>query len=188
MTVPTHLLTVLTPDKRGIIAGITALLDDIGVRLLALSQTVVHDYFTVLMSIDAPDGTDIAALRDRVHQVVGALAAVMVLPHQPGMALETMGDRYVLTANGPAVNGVVATITALVAERGGNFTDFSSEVAGDQISMVAEIDLPKDIALDQLQIDLQHATADSGLRVRLQHHRLFIATNEIAFRRVGHVA
>jgi predicted amino acid-binding ACT domain protein len=188
MTVPTHLLTVLTPDKRGIIAGITALLDDMGVGLLALSQTVVHDNFTVLMSIDAPDGTDIAALRDHVHRVVGALAAVTVLPHQPGMALETIGDRYVLTANGPAVDGVVATITALVAERGGNFTDFSSEVLGDQISMVAEIDVPKDIALDQLQIDLQHATADSGLQVRLQHHRLFIATNEIAFRRVGHVS
>jgi predicted amino acid-binding ACT domain protein len=57
-------------------------------------------------------------------------------------------------------------------------------VLGDQVSMVAEIDVPKDLALDQLQIDLQHATADAGLQVRLQHHRLFIATNEIAFRRL----
>ena len=40
MTTPTpsHLLTVLTPDQTGIIAGITALLDELEVRLLALSQ------------------------------------------------------------------------------------------------------------------------------------------------------
>ena len=185
MTAPTHLLTVLTPDQRGIIAGITAVLGDMGVHMLALSQTVVHDYFTVLISIAAPDTTDVGTLRDGVHRVVGDLAAVTVVPHQPGSPLETLGDRYVLTANGPTADGVVSTITSLVAQRGGNFTDLSCEVLGDQVSMVAEIDVPKDLALDQLQIDLQHATADAGLQVRLQHHRLFIATNEIAFRRLA---
>jgi predicted amino acid-binding ACT domain protein len=185
MTAPTHLLSVLTPDQRGIIAGITALLDEWGVRLLALSQTVLHDYFTVLISVDAPHTIDVHALRDGVHHVVGELAAVTVVPHQPAPPLETLGDRYVLTANGPDGMGVVSTIASLVAQRGGNFTDLSSEVVGGQISMVAEIDVPKVLALDQLQIDLQHATADAGLQVRLQHHRLFIATNEIAFRRVS---
>lgn len=185
MTAPSHLLTVLTPDQRGIIAGITALLDDMGVRLLALSQTVVHDYFTVLISIAAPPACDIAGLRDGVQRVVGDRAAVTVVPHQPGSSLPALGDRYVLTASGPDVAGAVSTITALVAQRGGNFTDFSSEVADGQITMVAEIDVPADVALDQLQIDLEHAIAGSGLRVRLQHHRLFVATNEIAFRRVS---
>jgi predicted amino acid-binding ACT domain protein len=116
--------------------------------------------------------------------VVGDVAAVTILPHQPGPPLETLGDRYVLTANGPAADGVVSTIANLVAQRGGNFTDLSSEMTGEQISMIAEVDLPKDVALDQLQIDLQHATAAADVRVRLQHHRLFVATNEIAFRRV----
>ncbi|HSK90053.1 MAG TPA: ACT domain-containing protein [Euzebyales bacterium] len=185
MTAPTHLLTVLTPDQRGIIAGITALLDESDVHVLALSQTVVHDYFTVLVSVRAPDGTDVAALRDGVHGVVGDLAAVTVVPHQPGATQEMLGERYVLTATGRAVPGLVHTISSVVAARGGNFTDLTSEVRGEQISIVAEIDLPKDVALDQLQIDLQHATAHAPLQVRLQHHRLFIATNEIAFRRVS---
>lgn len=184
MPAPTHLLSVLTPDRRGIIAGITTLLDSMGVRLLALSQTVLHDYFTVLISVAVPDATDVATVRDGVHRVVGDVAAVTVLPHQPEPPVEIFGDRYVLTANGPATEGVVSTIAGLVAQRGGNFTDLSSEVAGDQISLVAELDLPKDVALDQLQIDLQHATAPAGVQARLQHHRLFIATNEIAFRRV----
>ena len=59
-----------------------------------------------------------------------------------------------------------------------------SRVSDGQLSLVAEIDLPGEVALEQLQIDLEHATVDSGLQVRLQHHRLFEATNEIAFRRL----
>lgn len=184
MTTPTHLLSVLTPDQRGIIAGLTALLDDADVRLLAISQTVVHDYFTVVMSIAAPADAELSALRSRVQRAVGDDAAVTLMPHRPGPLLDDTGERYVLTAVGPEAPGLVHTVTALVAARGGNFVDFSGHVVGQRLSIVAEVDLPKDIALDQLQIDLRHATGHAGLHVRLQHHRLFVATNEIAFRRV----
>ncbi len=94
-------------------------------------------------------------------------------------------DRYILTATGVASTPVIRSLTALVAERGGNFVDFSFQNSPAGVSFVAELDLPIDLALDQLQIDLQHVGADAGLRVRLQHQRLFTATNEIAFRRTG---
>jgi predicted amino acid-binding ACT domain protein len=181
---PTHLLTVLTPDHAGIIAGITALLDELDVRLLALSQTVVHDYFTVLISVDMPRAVETDVLRAKVQAQVGVDASVTIVAHQPGASVASVGERYVLTATGAARAGLVHVITSIVAARCGNFTDWFSEAAGDQISMVAEIDLPQDVALDQLQIDLEHATAHAELRIRLQHHRLFVATNEIAFRRV----
>jgi predicted amino acid-binding ACT domain protein len=185
MTTPSHLLTVLVPDQTGIIAGLTALLDELDVRLLALSQTVVHDWFTVLISADAPSTLDTSVLRDKVQAQIGADAAVTVVAHRDGLSAEVVGDRYVLTATGAAERGLVRTISSIVAARGGNFTDFTSTTDGDHITMVAEIDLPPDVALDQLQIDLQHATAAAGLQIRLQHHRLFVATNEIAFRRSG---
>lgn len=181
---PSHLLTVLTPDQSGIIAGITALLDELDVRLLAVSQTVVHDWFTVLISADVPSTVETDVLRDKVQAQIGAEASVTIVAHRAGAAVDAHGDRYVLTATGAGVPGLVHTVSAMVAARGGNFTDFYSQTDDDRITMVAEVDLPADVALDQLQIDLQHATAHADLRVRLQHHRLFVATNEIAFRRV----
>lgn len=180
---PSHLLTVLTPDQTGIIAGITALLDELDVGLMALSQTVVHDYFTVLMSVDLPAVVDVDVLRDKVQAQTGPEATVTVVAHRQGGSTAATGDRYVLTATGTARAGLVHVISAMVAARGGNFTDFFSQVVDGRVTMVAEIDLPGDIVLDQLQIDLEHATAPA-LRVRLQHHRLFLATNEVAFRRV----
>ncbi len=181
---PTHLLTVLTPDQTGIIAGLTALLDELDVGLLAISETVLHDYFTVLMSVGVPTAVEIDVLRDKVQAQIGADASVTVVAHQPGSSVEMDGERYVLTATGQARPGLVHVISSIVAARGGNFVDLFSNADAEQISMVAEIDLPADVALDQLQIDLEHATSHAALHVRLQHHRLFVATNEIAFRRV----
>ncbi len=185
MTTPTHLLTVHTLDKRGIIAGLSAVLDHAGADLLQLSQTVVRDYFTIIVIAVLPGGCDGAALIERVRGVVSPGAAVELLPYQPAKSPSAPGERYILTASGQAGHGVVHTISSLIAERGGNFTDLDCRVdeAGD-MRILAEIALQREVALDQLQIDLEHAGAEVGLQVRLQHEALFIATNEVAYRRL----
>jgi predicted amino acid-binding ACT domain protein len=184
MATPTHLLTVLTPDRRGIIAGITGVLAKAGARLLELSQTVVRDYFTIIVVIELPAGVPHEDIAGQVQAKLGKSATVTLVAYQPQARPQAAGDSYILTATGKDSPGVVPTLSEVIAQCGGNFTDFSSRVVDGQISMVAEVDLPQDVALDQLQIDLQHAVADAGLQVRLQHHRLFVATNEIAFRRI----
>lgn len=184
MTNPTHILTVLTPDRRGIIAGITAALDEAGAGLIELSQTVVRDYFTILMVLNLPPELAAERVVGAVRAKLASSASVNLVAYSPGPAPVALGERYVLTATGADSAGVEHTIAALIAERGGNFSDFSSRVADNTITIIAEVDLPREVALDQLQIDLAHAGFDAGLQVRLQHHRLFVATNEIAFRRV----
>ena len=186
MPTPSHLLTVLTPDKRGIIAGITAVLDATGGRLLELSQTVVCDYFTIIVAVELSVDADTQTLIAQVEDQVASGASVTVVPYQSQTVTRADDDRYMLTAMGQDSPGLVQTISSIIAQRGGNFTDFSSRVSEAEISMMAEVNLPSDVALDQLQIDLQHATAEAGLQVRLQHQRLFEATNEIVFRRVFH--
>lgn len=185
MIEPTHLLTVHTLDKRGIIAGVTGVLGEHGAHVLELSQTVVRDYFTIVLIVALPADTDTEALTTRVRSVVAEGAAVVVLPYRRATRPPVVdGDRYVLTASGADSAGVIHTISTLIAERGGNFADLDCRVEGEGIRLVAEIELPRDSALDQLQIDLEHAGVEAGLQVRLQHQRLFQATNEVTFRRL----
>jgi predicted amino acid-binding ACT domain protein len=186
MTTPTHLLTVSTPDKSGIIAGITGVLDRHGAELVEISQTVVQDYFTVIVLLCCPRAPDTASITRELTSVVAAGASVTLGEYRPGAPEGKNGEPYILTATGTAGAGVVHTITDLIARRGGNFLDFSARVMDGQIRIVAEVELPPEIALDQLQIDLEHAGADAGLQLRLQHYALFAATNEIAFRRGFH--
>jgi predicted amino acid-binding ACT domain protein len=145
----------------------------------------VSGYFTITLAVAIPTPGKPNALVDSLQQKLGPDAAVTMIPFRQSAAPTASTDRYILTATGEASTAVIRSLTALVAERGGNFVDFSFQNSPAGVSFVAELDLPTALALNQLQIDLQHVGADAGLRVRLQHQRLFTATNEIAFRRVG---
>ena len=51
------IVTVIGKDRVGIIADVTALLAQYGVNVLDISQTVLQEYFTMIMLVDAPQST-----------------------------------------------------------------------------------------------------------------------------------
>ena len=46
------IVTVTGKDKTGIIAGVSAVLSECGVNILDISQTVLQDYFAMIMLVD----------------------------------------------------------------------------------------------------------------------------------------
>ena len=46
------IVTVTGRDKTGIIAGVSAALSEYGVNILDISQTVLQDYFAMIMLVD----------------------------------------------------------------------------------------------------------------------------------------
>ena len=51
------IVTVIGQDHVGIIADVTALLAQYGVNVLDISQTVLQEYFTMIMLVDASQCT-----------------------------------------------------------------------------------------------------------------------------------
>ena len=51
------IVTVVGKDRVGIIADVTALLAQYGVNVLDISQTVLQEYFTMIMLVDAAQCT-----------------------------------------------------------------------------------------------------------------------------------
>ena len=51
------IVTVIGKDHVGIIADVTALLAQYGVNVLDISQTVLQEYFTMIMFVDASQCT-----------------------------------------------------------------------------------------------------------------------------------
>ena len=51
------IVTVIGKDRVGIIADVTALLAQYGVTVLDISQTVLQEYFTMIMLVDAAQCT-----------------------------------------------------------------------------------------------------------------------------------
>ncbi len=57
-------LTVLGPDRVGIIADVSTRLASYKVNILDITQTILHDYFSMVMFIDLTESTiDIAGLQ-----------------------------------------------------------------------------------------------------------------------------
>ena len=56
------IVTVIGKDRVGIIADVCSLLASNSVNILDISQTVMCDYFTMIMLVEAPEGTDFSAL------------------------------------------------------------------------------------------------------------------------------
>ena len=51
------IVTVIGKDRVGIIADVTALLAQYGLNVLDISQTVLQEYFTMIMLVDAAQCT-----------------------------------------------------------------------------------------------------------------------------------
>lgn len=51
------IITVIGKDKVGIIAAISAILADSNVNVLDISQTIMQDFFTMIMLVDISDST-----------------------------------------------------------------------------------------------------------------------------------
>ena len=51
------IVTVIGKDQVGIIAAVCALLSEKNVNVLDISQTILQDYFTMIMLVDVADST-----------------------------------------------------------------------------------------------------------------------------------
>jgi ACT domain-containing protein len=64
------IVTVSGKDKTGIIAGVSAALSKRGVNILDISQTVLQDYFAMIMLVDLEGCTEsFTALSDELTSV-----------------------------------------------------------------------------------------------------------------------
>ena len=52
------IITVIGKDRKGIIAGVSTELANAGINILDISQTIMQDYFVMIMLVDLTNATD----------------------------------------------------------------------------------------------------------------------------------
>lgn len=72
------IVTVIGKDHVGIIADVTALLAQYGVNVLDISQTVLQEYFTMIMLVDASQCTVPFADLARALDEAGAQCSLQI--------------------------------------------------------------------------------------------------------------
>ncbi|KXK59463.1 amino acid-binding protein [Micromonospora fluostatini] len=158
-------ITVIGRDRPGIVADVAEGLARLGANLTDSTMTRLRGHFAMTLICVGPTAAEAeAALAPLAAD--GQLLATVRAVTPDGEAVPA-GEPYVLAVHGADRMGIVAALTRLLADVGGNVTDLSTRLAGSLYVVVAEVDLPPGTA-DELAGRLTRTAADLGVEATLR--------------------
>ena len=76
------ILTVVGKDKVGIIAGVSQKLAELNINILDVSQTIMQDYFTMMMMLQMQPEADLEAIKQALSQVENTLGVKISIQNE----------------------------------------------------------------------------------------------------------
>ena len=178
-----YVISIMTRDRKGIVADVTGAIRDLGGNLADLSQTVVCGYFTMIVVASFPDAVTESSLRSTLRGLdrqdpfeVGIKRPAQPLQPEPAAYSE---DHFVLTAVGADKMGLVAAVSAYLRDHAINIDDLSTLVRDGVYTMILAIELPPACNVRAFKAAMREAMSKMGIALEIQHHDIFRATNEV---------
>ena len=155
-------ITVIGPDRTGIVADVAEALAGVGANLTDSTMTRLRGHFAMTL-ICTGAGVEAAALA--LEPLDGVTTTVREVSHADAGAA---GEPWVVSVHGADRLGIVAAVTRVVAAEGGNITDLSTRLAGTLYVLIAELDLPAGTDVDMVSQRLDGVARALGVDVALR--------------------
>ena len=178
------IISVMSKDRPGIIADVTGAIYELEGDLADLNQSVLCGYLTMILiatfnSSITPE--DVLAKLSHTKSEIKFDAVVKKIETPIEILKARIPEKtYILTAQGKNKSGLVYGISSFCYERDINIMDLVTTLAGDQYTMILQLDLSHIASIKDVRDDLAEYASKTGLRVVLQHNDIFRVTNEIA--------
>ncbi|MFC0627743.1 glycine cleavage system protein R [Kribbella deserti] len=157
-------VTVIGPDRPGIIADVTGALAGVGVNLEDSTMTLLRGHFAMMLVCTGPEA-------DAVTEALSPLGGELVITVRevgPEQTHAPVGPPYILSVHGADRPGIVSAITRLVAAVGGTVTDLSTRLSGALYVLTAEVELPATVNVAELRASLEVTGDELGVGVTLR--------------------
>ncbi len=149
-------------DRPGIVARVAAALEDAGLGIEDSSMTNLRGTFAMLLVVAG-------ARPDQVEATLAPVAAELGLVLEVGPAPEDAGPgggEYVVAAYGPDRTGLVAALSAVMADLGVSIDDFGSRLGASEVfAMWFNVVVPDAVSQRELEAALARAGEPLGLSV-----------------------
>jgi len=155
-------ITVIGPDRTGIVADVAEALAGVGANLSDSTMTRLRGHFAMTLICTGPAP---AAAGQALEALGGVVTTVRKV--EPEADAAGAGEPFLVSVHGADRLGIVAAVTRVVAAAGGNITDLSTRLAGQLYVLIAEVDLPPGAA-DELAEQLAVAASELGVEVTLR--------------------
>ncbi|AOY59147.1 MULTISPECIES: glycine cleavage system protein R [Desulfococcus] len=181
---PKIVITILGQDRPGIIARITRVLFEQDCNVENVSQTILQSEFSGIFIVSIPETLAIDALYSRlIDQTEDLGLHVYIKDLKPAPPASPAGDPFVITTQGPDRKGLVAAVTAIIAEHGVNVTNLQAVFKGGNDPtrniMIYEVCIPLETDRAKMTEQLTRKAAELGLHLSIQHRRIFETINRI---------
>ncbi|WP_026184755.1 glycine cleavage system protein R [Salinispora vitiensis] len=158
-------ITVIGRDRPGIVADVAEVLARLGANLTDSTMTRLRGHFAMTLICVGPAAAEAEAALAPLAADGQLLATVRAVV--PDGEQTSSGAPYVLAVHGADRMGIVAAMTRVLAEAGGNVTDLSTRLAGTLYVVLAEVELSPDVA-EQVTARLAATAAALGVEVTLR--------------------
>ncbi len=159
-------VTVLGSDRPGIVADVTSALAGLGGNLEDSTMTLLRGHFAMVVLVRTAHRA--AEVKDALAGLTAGGDLVVdarTLPEREVRAVP--GAAYTLHVHGADRTGIVAQITRVLADQGGNIVDLGTRLGHGLYVLTAELTLPEGVALPELEAQLADAAARLGVEVQL---------------------
>lgn len=161
-----YAVTAIGADRPGIVAALTGALRGLGGNLEDVSSTILRGHFAMMLVVDVPG--EAAEVRATLEEAAGPLGVQVHVADVEAGAPERPRATHTLTAYGADRPGIVAALTALLAERGVNVTDLSSRRTSGPApiyAMIAEVAVPSAVDVPELDAAIRAEALELGVDV-----------------------
>jgi len=178
------IISVMSKDRPGIIAGITGAIYKLGGDVAGLNQTVLCGYLTMILSVSFDPKTtkeDVLAAISHVKTESKFEVSIKELTEAQAENADAMPlETYILTVQGPNRAGIVHGVSQFCYEHGINNIGLATTLQNDQYTMALQLDLDRCSASpDRLQKELDEYSRANNLTILMQHNDIFQVTNEV---------
>jgi glycine cleavage system transcriptional repressor len=179
-------ISILGPDRPGIIAAVSKCLFECDCNVENVSQTILQTEFSGIFIVAAAADLTAEGLRSQLEVVMDPMdmkAYVKPLTQKRSDPVFENSEPFVITTRGPDRKGLVANITAIIAAHGVNVTNLLAVFKGgdnplDNL-MIYEVDIPESTDHAALSRDLRQKAGELDLDISIQHRNIFETINRV---------
>ena len=178
-------ISVLGKDRPGIIAAVTRILFEQECNIENVSQTILQNEFSGIFIVAVPGGLSETTLHQRLNEKLEPMGLhVYEKPLSVADGTDCVAcEPFVVTTKGPDQKGLVAAITAIMADHQVNVTNLQAVFKGGDDPnaniMIYEVDIPDHIDQQALRQALREKARALSLEISIQHKRIFEAINRV---------
>ena len=168
---PQLALSAIGRDRPGIVAEVTRALLGHSLNITDSQMAVLGGRFTMMLIVDAPDGTDLDAVHEELTRTRERLAldALSLSPLADAAEAPASDPSHIVTVYGVDHPGIVHAVSARLAARAVNVTDLETRLVGDGLyAMVLEVALPLELDPEALAAMLAEVGAEQGVEVTVR--------------------